>query len=114
MTHVINIKDLATKSPLTIVDTNEVRHEMKPATVQSFIDNVKMVEDMGTNVSAVDEMEAMIKIILVAFPTMSDEMIRSWPLEALEQISDLARGQGGEIVTTDEDAAKEATASGNG
>ncbi len=114
MTTVINIKELAAVPAVIIVDENDVKHEMKSATVQTFIDNVKLVESMGTNVSAVDEMEAMIKIILGAFPTLTEEGVRGWPLEVLSNISDLARGQNGEIVTTDEDKAAEAAASGNG
>ncbi|MDE4297086.1 hypothetical protein PXK56_18015 [Phaeobacter gallaeciensis] len=113
MTTVINLNELAKEPDVVIVTSDGERHAMKPATVQSFIDNVKMVESLGTNASVVEEMEVMIKIITGAFPTISEDEVRGWPLENLQSISDLARGQNGELVTTDEDKAKEAEKSGN-
>lgn len=113
MTTVINLNEITKEPDVVIVTTDGERHEMKPATVQSFIDNVKMIEELGTNASVVEEMEAMIKIIIGAFPTIDDKEVRSWPLENLQSISDLARGQNGELVTSDEQKAKEAEDSGN-
>lgn len=113
MTKVINLADLAKEPEVVIVTTDNVRHAMKPATVQSFIDNVKLVESLGTNASVVEEMEVMIKIITGAFPTISEAEVRSWPLENLQSISDMARGQNGELVTTDEAKAQEAEDTGN-
>jgi hypothetical protein len=113
MTTVINLKDLAKEPDVVIVTEDGTRHAMKPATVQSFINNVRLVEDLGTKSSVVDEMEAMIKIIDGAFPTIGEKEIRSWPLENLQSISDLARGQNAELATTDVDKAAEAEESGN-
>jgi hypothetical protein len=115
MTKVINLQELARKEPdVVIVTTDGERHEMIPATVESFIENVKLVEGLGTAASVVDEMEVMIKIITRSFPTISEAEVRSWPLENLQSISDLARGQNGELVTTDEEKLDEAIESGNG
>lgn len=112
-TKVINLAALSKEPAVVIIDENGVRHEMKPATVGSFIENVKTIESMGTNASTEDEMNVMMDIITRAFPTITKEMITKWPLENLQSISNMARGHNSELVTEDEDAAKEAEASGN-
>lgn len=113
MTKVINLASLSKEPAIVIVTEDGKRHEMVAATVQSFIDNVKLVEDLGVNASVVQEMEAMIAVIVRAFPTITEAEVRAWPLENLQSISDLARGQNSELVTTDEEKMKEAEASGN-
>lgn len=112
MTRVINLSQLA-KEPDVVLDIDGVKHPMRPATVESFIENVKLIEALGTNASVVQEMEAMITIITRSFPSLTAEDVRGWPLEYLQSISDLARGQNGELVTTDEAKMNEALESGN-
>lgn len=108
MTKVLNLDALKTEAPVAII-VNEKRHEMRLATVQTFIDNMRMIEDLGTNPSMIREIEVAKKVILSAFPTLTEKELGDLPLDALRQISDLARGAGGEIVTNDAEAA----ASGN-
>jgi hypothetical protein len=87
---------------------------MRQATVQSFIDHVKMVEDMPPNAGISQEMEMLIKVILSAFPTLSEEIVRSWPLPYLEQINEFVQAKSGMVATQDGQKAEEAEASGNG
>lgn len=109
MTKVLNLDALKTEAPVAIV-LDGVRHEMKVATVQTFVDNLKLIEELGTNPSMIREIEAAKTIILRSFPTLSEEQVGNFPLDTLQQLSDLARGANDEIVTTDEKAASSGNA----
>lgn len=111
MTTVINLQEIAQEPDVVIVTKDGKRHAMQPTTVQGFIDNVKLVEELGTDSSVVQEMEVMIKIITKAFPTIGEDEVRSWPLENLQSISDLARGQNAELT---KDPQSEDGSEGNG
>jgi hypothetical protein len=102
MTSVINISDLATEPKVAIVTPDGARHEMKTASLKSFIENVRLIEAMGTNASVAEEMEVMISITLSAFPSLGRAELVEWPVDVLEKLSDLARGRNGEVVSSDE------------
>lgn len=105
---VINLDSIKTQSPIVIV-LNEKRHEMKPATVQTFVDNMKLIESLGTEPSVLKEIEVAMIIIGRAFPTITEDELKELPFDALQQISEFARGANEEIATTNEAEA----ASGN-
>lgn len=113
MTKVINLSDLK-KDPEVKLVVGEVEHVMQPATVNSFIEHMKMVEDLGTNASLAEEMEVMIKIIIGAFPTLTDDEVRQWPLSYIQQINDVVQSNAGTAATQDEEKAEEAEKTGNG
>lgn len=113
-TKVINLAALSKEPTVVIVTEDGERHEMKRATVGSFIDNIKIIESLGVNASTEEEMNVMIQIITRAFPTISEQMVKDWPLEHLQSISEMARGQNSELVSSSEEEAKEAEDSGNG
>lgn len=110
---IINIADLRKEPDVTIVTEDDVRHVMKRATVGSFIDNIERVESLGVNSSTKEEMDLMIAVICDSFPTLTEDAVKIWPLEAMTAVSTMARGQSGEVVTGDADEAAAATASGN-
>jgi hypothetical protein len=101
MTRVINLTPIATEPDLVLV-IDDVRHEMSTLTMQSFIDNLKLIEDLGMNPNPVAELEASCKIISRAFPTITDAMIKGWSLQRIQQLVDIARGTTGEIASTEE------------
>lgn len=112
MTKIINVADLKkTEEVVLIVD--DVRHPMKAPTIADFVANMELIEKLGVRASPVDEMLGMVDIVVRAFPTLTKDQVMLWPLDYIQQISEIARGAGGEIVTTDEDKAKVAVASGN-
>lgn len=108
MTKIINFDSLK-KEPLVIIEIDGVKHPMVEATVETFLENMKAIEDLGINASPRAEIEVGIGIITRAFPSLKEEQVRKWTLSQIQQLSEIARGVNGEIVTTDE---KEA-ASGN-
>lgn len=112
MTKIINFDEIQKPAAVAIVYKGK-RHEMVEATVDSFLTNMKAVDALGLDASPTEEIEVTIGIILRAFPTLTDAIIREWTLEMIKQLSEIVRGAGGEVASTDEEAVKEANASGN-
>lgn len=112
MTKIINFDEIQKPAAVAIVYKGK-RHEMVDATVDSFLTNMKAVDSLGLDASPIDEIEVTIGIILRAFPTLTDKLIREWTLDMIKQLGEIARGAGGEVASTDEDEIKEANASGN-
>ncbi|GAA4525525.1 hypothetical protein GCM10023174_10270 [Chelativorans composti] len=112
MTKVINLDTLAPAPALAIIVDGE-RHEMKEATVETFLENMRDIEALGVNASPVQEVETIIRIVSRAFPTLPVEKMRKWPLSTIQQLADMARGMNAEIGTTDAKEAKEAAKTGN-
>lgn len=112
MTKIINFDDLKTEPPVILV-IEGVKHPMKNASVNVFVENMSALEKLGTQTTAKAEMDVIVGIIGRAFPTLKEEQIREWELEQIRQISDIARGINGEVVSTDAKKIEEANASGN-
>jgi len=112
MTKIINLDDIRKPTPLVIIVDGE-RHELKPATVESFLENVKLIEEIGVNATVTQEFEAMIGIITRSFPTLTEKQIRQWSVEQLRYLVELTRGANDEIASTDEEEMIEAEKSGN-
>lgn len=112
-TKIINIGELKKEPLVTIVTEDGKKHSMVTASVETFIENMSAIEELGLNASPVKELEVIVGIVARAFPTLTEKEIRSWPIDVIQQLADTARGVNGEVATTDEAAAKEADASGN-
>jgi len=112
MTKIINLDELYKPNSVVIIVNGE-RHELKAATVETFIENIRAIENLGVNATPDQEIEAMIDIILRSFPTLTDKQIRQWRLEQLRAMVDFARGSNDEIVSTDEEEMTEAKNTGN-
>ena len=108
MTTVINLDDL-TSEPKVVIKIGTAEHAMKPLSVQDLIDNLKLVEEMGMNPGIPAEIEAGIKIITRAFPTLTEEQIRALPVEVLMQLVAIARGGDGEVMEGPEGNGKAAS-----
>lgn len=101
---ILNIDELVSKRVNPSIIINGTRHELKPASLQNFIDTMKEIEMLGTEPSLMKEIEVTIRIIERAFPTMSKEEVGGLPFDMLQQIADFARSQGEEVVSTEENA----------
>lgn len=112
MTEIINLDDIAEAPKLRIVVDGET-HEMVEPTVNTFIENMKDIEGLKVGGSVSDELEVAIRIILRSFPTLKAEELRKWRMSRIEQLSMIARGESGQVVTKDKEAAAKAKNSGN-
>jgi hypothetical protein len=92
MTKVINIDALREEAPFVLV-IGGVKHEMKIASVDDFIENMGLIEGLGTNPSFKDELEVSIKVIARAFPTLTEKEIRSWQVATIDKLFRISRGE---------------------
>jgi hypothetical protein len=113
MTKVINIADLRKAPLVTIVDEDGTRHDMVTSSVETFLANVEAIESLDLNAGPRKELDVIIGIVLRGFPSLTEKTLRKWPVEVIQNLSDVVRGVGGEVATTDKAAADEAAASGN-
>jgi endo-1,4-beta-mannosidase len=102
MTKIVNIDALREESPFVLV-IGDAEHKMQVATVQDFIENMKLIEGLGTNPSMTDEIEISIKVIARAFPTIPEKDIRQWQVSTIQKLFDIARGA--DVTQTVEDEA---------
>lgn len=112
MTKIINLDELK-REPLVSIIVDGKRHDMHEATVSTFIENLTALEGLSMNASPIEEIEVVVGIVLRAFPTLTDKQVRSWSLDVIRHLSEVARGVNGEIATNDADEAAEAAKSGN-
>lgn len=112
MTKIVNLDELRKPTPVVIIVDGK-RHQMQPATVETFLENMKAIEELGVNATPSQEIEVMIGIITRGFPDLKEKQIRSWTLDQLRALSELARGANDEIVSDDEKEITEAAKSGN-
>lgn len=112
MTKIINL-DTLKREPLVSIVVDGKRHDMQDATVETFIENMTALQNMSMNASPIEEIEVVLGIVLRAFPTLTDKQIRSWPLDTIRQLSEVARGVNGEVATTDAEQAAESAKTGN-
>lgn len=110
---ILNIDALVSERVNPAIVINGKRHELKPASLQNFIDTMNEIEALGTEPSLLKEIEVTVKIVKRAFPTMTEEEVGNLPFDMLSQIANFARGAGEEIVTDNAEKAAEAEASGN-
>jgi len=78
-----------------VVKLNGKEHALQPITVDDFIYNTKLVQDLGTNPDFEKETMTIIKMLIRAFPTMTEEELRKLPLVKLNAILDFAQKHNG-------------------
>ena len=84
-------------------------HKLQPVTVEGFVRNVKMVQDLGKSGDLETEMKLIVSMLSDAFPTFPESEMRKLPLDHLNKILAFAQENDG---TTDvaKEAEKEAAA----
>lgn len=95
-----------TAFPTITVSITGKSHILQEATVQSFIDNVRDMEQMRRTNHVVEELEIIMRIIMRAFPTIEKEELSKLTLTQLNELANFGRRANEEI--TDEDLEGEA------
>lgn len=92
-----NFLDLDALSDTTekVVKLKGKEHRLRPVTVGQFIENAKIVQSLGTNPKFEDEFEAIVKMLLKAFPTLERRDLEDLPIEHLNKILEFARDYDG-------------------
>lgn len=102
MTKILNIDELVQEAPIAIVIDGQ-KHEMKVPTLQDFILNMKDLEAMAAAPNIVAETEGTIRMIARAFPTLAEERIQSFPMQAIEKLFAIIREVDPEAKVSAED-----------
>lgn len=113
MTKIINLADLKREPLVSIVDMDGKKHDMVSASVETFIENATAISGLALDAGPVAELNVIVGIVARAFPSLTEKAIRKWPIDIIQQLSNIARGVNGEVASTDEKAIEEANASGN-
>lgn len=80
-----------------VVKLGGKEHPLVPVTVESFVANTKLLQQLSKAKDGDLEAEVnlVIKVILRAFPTMTDEMLRKMPLANLNKLMGVAQDNDG-------------------
>lgn len=100
-TKVIKLESLVRPTPL-IIEIGGIKHPLVPATVDTYIENMKDIEALSLNASPIEELELAVRLIVRAFPSLTSAEIRSWSVDVIHQLAQIARGASGEVATTDD------------
>jgi hypothetical protein len=92
MTKVVNFEALQDEPPFILMIEGK-EHPMKIASVSDFVENMKLIEKLGANSSVADEIEVSIKVISRAFPSLTEDAIRSWQVTTIDKLFRIARGE---------------------
>ena len=71
-------------------------HELAPVTVDSFVSNIKLIQQVGRSGDVAEEIANVKKVLLAAFPTMTEEDLGALTLEQLRKLSDAAQEANGQ------------------
>ncbi|AMB48261.1 hypothetical protein [Methylobacterium sp. AMS5] len=79
-----------------VVKLGGKEHELVPVTVESFVANTKLLQKLGAQDGDLEaEVNTVIEVILRAFPTMTDKMLRAMPLANLNKLMAAAQNDDG-------------------
>lgn len=112
MTNFLNLDEVKPTIEFSF-QLNGKRHELVPATVETFIANMNDLKSLGVNADPIDELQVMLKMIGRAFPTITEKELKKLTLDQAKAISEYARRANGEVVETTTDTGAEGDAEGN-
>ena len=98
MAEMLNLDDLVKEEKVLKFKGKE--HPMSEMSVQDYIEIVRLSETIEEDMSIADQMEVMIKMIKMSFPTLTEEDMRGLNIQQLNAITDFAQedmpGEGAE------------------
>lgn len=104
MTKVLNIDDILNKEPAYSIVIKGVTHDMSAPSVENFLDNLKDLEDLAAAPDVAGEVKITVRMICRVFKTLKEEDVRKWPVEAIERLFAIIRGQEDEASVSEESA----------
>lgn len=108
----LDLDAVASKAEFTL-KLNGKEHDLKVATVETFIANMRDLESLSMNASAADEMKVALAIVKRAFPTISENELNELNILQVKAIADFAQSANGEKteVTKEDDSGNAPAAS---
>ena len=105
MAKVFNVDALAKESREIVL--KGITHEVREMSVDDFLAAMKTADDLEKATGPEEQIEALVKTVHRAIPTLSVEVIREMPFDHLNAISQFIRGEipdGLKEVATGEEA----------
>lgn len=100
-TKIVKLEALVRPTPL-IIEIDDVKHPLVPATVETYIQNMRDIQALSLNADPVEELQLAVKLIARAFPSLEERTIRGWSVDVIHQLAQIARGASGEVVSETE------------
>lgn len=106
-TQYLNLDELVADEKVLVIKGQH--HPLMPVSVETFVRNVKLVQELGTNPGFDKEVETIVKMLGDAFPSVGEAEFRKMPLDHLNKILSFAQDNDG-TNAVDEAAKAEAAA----
>nr|WP_042670043.1 hypothetical protein [Methylobacterium sp. B34] len=87
--------DAVDQFPDIVAKLGGKRHKLVPVSVEDFIANTKLLQTLGKDGDIDAEVSGLIQIILRAFPSMTEDMLRKLPLVNLNKLMGIAQDNDG-------------------
>jgi hypothetical protein len=87
--------DAVDQFPDVVAKLGGKKHKLVPVSVEDFIANTKLLQTLGKDGDIDAEVSGLIQIILRAFPTMTEDMLRKLPLVNLNKLMGIAQDHDG-------------------
>lgn len=91
----LDLDALTSENEITI-KLNGTVHKLQPLTVGDFINNTKLIQQLGTAADMETEIEAILTLLLRTFPTMKREELVNLPVQSLNAILEFANEHNGQ------------------
>lgn len=103
MTKVLNIDDIRNEVAPYSITVGGKSHDMKHPTVEDFIENLKDLDALAAAPSVIEETRATVRMIVRAFPSLTEAEVTGWPVKAIEKLFLIIRGVDPDALKGEED-----------
>mgnify|MGYP001073623960 CR=1 FL=1 len=97
MTQFVDLDSVVDESPLQLKLNGKI-HLLKVADVETFLINLKEIEELPLDASPRQEIELYMRLIKRAFPTIEDTELRKLTMAQLKKVNEVAQGVSGQKV----------------
>ena len=96
MAEMLNLDDLAQE--VRVLKLKGKEHPMTEMTVETYINVVRLSEEIEDDMPVSDQLDIMIKMIKMSFPTLSEKEMKGLSIDQLNAITDFAQANIGEAA----------------
>lgn len=98
----LNLSKFKTKIFKISLDDGVTMHRMKPASVQDFIDNTEIMQELGTEFDLKTEIKVLNDMLSKSFPTVPEGEFLKLEMAQMNELLDNVRKINGEDKVTEE------------
>ncbi len=112
----LNLDEIISEGDEVSFKLNGKSHRMTEATVQDFVNNTRLLQNLGVDGDIEKETQTIVKVIKSSFPTVNEDDLMQLKMKQLSSLMEFMRQHNGEQEVEDEiyKAAEEVGLEGNG